>query len=142
MLHEGDVVRLHATGEPDRQQPVGHVDAFRAGEVERLGEEVEGFLDVGPVEQRMVEAARGHAVRLDLPDIRVMDARLRIGLVGVSIKLDAMARGNGEADAAADPRLVARLHMIDRDAVVLHPLFVVIEIGILRHLKAATSTPA
>ena len=102
VLHEGDVMRLHPAGEPDRQQPVGHVDALGAGEVERLLEEVESLLDVGPVEERVVETARGHAVRLEVPDVRVMDAGLRLGLLGMSVELDAMARGNGEADAPSD----------------------------------------
>ena len=135
MLHEGDVVRLHPAGEPDREQTVGHVDALGATEVERLLEEVEGLLDVGPVEQRMVEATCGHAVRFVLPDVRVVDARLRVGLIGVSVELDAMAGGNREADAPSDPRLLTRFHMIDGDPVFLHPLLVVIEIGILETLE-------
>ena len=42
-----------------------------------------------------------------------------------------MARGNGEADAAADAGLLARLHVVDREAVFLDPLLVVVEIGVL-----------
>ena len=83
----------------------------------------------------MVEAAGRHAVRLELPNVRVMDARLRIGLVGMGVELDAMTRGNGEADAAADARLLARLHVIDGEAVFLDPLLVVIEVGILDALE-------
>ena len=135
ILHEGDVVRLHAAGQPDRQQAVGHVDALGAAEVERLLEEVEVLLDVRPVEQRVVEAAGGHAVRLEIPNVGVVDARLRIGLLGMGVELDAMARGDGEADAAADARLLARLHVIDREAVFLDPLLVVIEIRVLQALE-------
>ena len=38
--------------------------------------------------------------------------------------------GNGEADAAADARLLAGLHVIDGEAVFLHALLVVVEIGV------------
>src|SRR5271165_4178714 len=45
MFDEGDVMRLHAASQPDRQQAVWHVDTLGQAEVEDLGEEVEHLLD-------------------------------------------------------------------------------------------------
>ena len=73
-------------------------------------------------------------MRLQFPDVRIMDARLRIGLIRMGEKLDVMARGNREADAAADARLLARRDMIDLEAVIGDALLEFVEIGVFEHL--------
>ena len=135
MFHESDVMRLHAAGQPDRQQAVGHVDALGATEVQSLGEEVEDLLDIRAVEQRVIEAARPHAMGFEIPDVGIVDARLGIGLVGMGEKFDAVARGDREADAAADARHFAGGDMIDLEAVVGDALLELVEVGVLEHLE-------
>jgi len=71
VLDEGDVVRLVRAGQPDRKATVGRVNLLGQREVEDRCKEAGDTVDIGAIEQKMVEAAGAHAAWIFRPYIGV-----------------------------------------------------------------------
>jgi hypothetical protein len=136
VLHKRNVVRFVRAGQPDSEAAIGHVDLFGQREIEDACKEVSDTIDIGAIEQKMVEPAGAHAARVFRPDIGV-PCRRRVGRqFHLRVKLQFVATRDHEAEAAAGAGQVALGDVLDRNPRVPDPLSEHIEIALGGDLEA------